>query len=53
MGDRCQFLDLPKYVGSYVIGGSLKYQLTKKPSRLNRWFAKWLLGWEWEDYERR
>ena len=42
-------INLPKYVGSYQIGGQLSFQLTKKPNYINRLFCKWCLGWKWID----
>lgn len=39
----------PKPVGAWRIGGSVYYQMTKKPIWLHRVMARALLGWEWRD----
>lgn len=43
-----------KYAGGYLITGKsehekIKYMFTDKPSFINRFFCKILLGWHWED----
>jgi hypothetical protein len=43
---------LPKPVGAWQIGGSVYYQMTKKPIWLHRVMARVLLGWVWIDGEK-
>jgi hypothetical protein len=43
------FSVLPKPAGAWQIGGSVYYQMTKKPIWLHRIMARVLLGWEWRD----
>jgi hypothetical protein len=35
-------------VGYYDLGG-IKFAIFRRPSWLQRRFARWLLGWEWRD----
>lgn len=39
----------PAYVGTWCVGGigGLRFRVTKRPTRLQRFVAGWLLGWEW------
>jgi hypothetical protein len=39
----------PKYAGKYCIGGECGFCvfLVKKPNKVQRFFMKHLLGWEW------
>lgn len=46
------FAVLPKPVGAWQIGGSVYYQMTKKPIWLHRVMSRVLLGWEWIDGEK-
>ena len=45
----------PMYVGSYQITGkgseanSMRFMFVKKPSIINRFFCRILLGWVWVD----
>ena len=45
----------PMYVGSYQITGkgseanSMRFNFVKKPSIINRFFCRILLGWVWID----
>ena len=44
----------PMYVGSYQITGkgsekNILFNFVKKPSRINRFFCRILLGWVWID----
>jgi len=41
----------PVYAGWYSINNEFSFSLTKKPAWIHRKMAKWLLGWEWKDYE--
>jgi hypothetical protein len=43
------FITPPRYVGAWQIGGSVYYQMTKKPIWLHRVMSRLLLGWEWRD----
>jgi len=45
------FVTPPKPVGAWRIGGSVYYQMNKKPIWLHRIMARVLLGWEWIDGE--
>jgi hypothetical protein len=38
----------PPIVGYWRLGG-LRFALSKRPRLFTRWFARWLLEWEWED----
>jgi len=42
---------IPKYVGSYWIGGSMGLHISfkKKPIWLHRTMMRLCLGWEWKD----
>ena len=42
---------IPKYVGSYCIGGSMGLQiyLKEKPIWLHRTMMRLCLGWKWKD----
>ncbi len=48
-------IPVPKYVGSYQITGkgnvanSMRFMFVKKPSIINRFFCRILLGWVWID----
>ncbi len=52
--DTVKFREIPKHVGSYMIGGdtidtSIQFHFQKKPSWIHRTFCKLLLGWTWSD----
>lgn len=38
-----------KKVGCYVVNDSLRFYLTTKPTKWNRFWTKILIGWKWED----
>lgn len=50
-----QTIQQPIHVGGYVITGkgrlenSLIFKFVRKPSRINRFFCRVLLGWIWID----
>jgi len=44
-----RFFDMPPTVGSWRISGNLQICVTKKPSRIHKFFSWYLLGWKWED----
>jgi hypothetical protein len=46
-----QFIETPKYVGYWIIGGSMgmKVAQTRKPRWLTRALCSLLLQWEWRD----
>ena len=48
-----QFIQTPKYVGGYRIGGALGLQINfrSKPNWFHRKMMKLCLGWEWVDIE--
>lgn len=42
-------IELPKYVASVEISGGVVFNLTKKPNRVHRFFARVLLGFKYFD----
>jgi hypothetical protein len=51
VNDPYSFTIVPKYEGSYRIGGNggLSVSLEKKPNWFHRTMMKLCLGWEWHD----
>jgi len=47
---KAEFKKPKKKIGGYVIGDSgTQIGFYTKPSKFNRFFVKFLLGWEWVD----
>ncbi|HEU5132862.1 MAG TPA: hypothetical protein VFT26_12190 [Pyrinomonadaceae bacterium] len=42
-----------KHAGYWQIGGELgvRFHMIDKPGRIERFFARWLLHWEWRDVD--